>query len=121
MAAAITKPKPSANGKTSKEIEAAVAELSDAPREGDFRGTKLTLPPKLPATFALDMAEVQAGEGGADMGPTYRLIVGLIGTEQWRTVRDQIAKTGESMEELGEILKDLIEAITSPYGVGPGE
>lgn len=118
MAAAITKPKPSANGKTAKEI---VAELSDVPREGDFRGTKLTLPPKLPATFALDLAEVQAGEGGSDMGPTYRLIVGLIGAEQWRTVRDQIAQTGESMDGLGEILKDLIEAITAPYGMSPGE
>lgn len=119
MAAAITKPKPSANGKTAKEI-VALAELSNEPREGDFRGVKLTLPPVLPATFALDMAEVQAGSDG-DMGPVFRLIVGLIGTEQWRLVRDTIAKSGESMEGLGEILKDLVEAITKPYGMEPGE
>lgn len=120
MAVPITKPKPSANGKTAKEI-VALAELTNEPREGDFRGVKIALPPKLPATFALDMAEVQATQGGADMGPMYRLIVGLIGSEQWRAVRDSIATTGESMDDLGEILKDLVVAVTAPYGMEPGE
>jgi hypothetical protein len=106
---------------TRAQAQKAIAELSDRPREGNFRGLKLTLPSKLPATFALDMAEVQASEGGANMAPTYRLIVGLIGEEQWRAVRDLVADSGESMDEIGTILEQLIGACTEPYGVTPGE
>jgi hypothetical protein len=118
MTTAVKKP----NGApTRAQAQKAIAELSDRPREGNFRGLKLTLPSKLPATFALDMAEVQASEGGANMAPTYRLIVGLIGAEQWHAVRDHIAASGESMDEIGRILEQLIGACTEPYGVTPGE
>lgn len=116
---ATAKPK---NGRpTRAQAQKAIAELSDRPREGIFRGLTLTLPPKLPATFALDMAEVQAGEGGNNMAPTYRLIVGLIGEAQWQLVRENIAASGDSMDEIGTILEQLIGACTDPYGVTPGE
>lgn len=106
---------------TRTQAQKAIAELSDKPREGDFRGLKLTLPPKLPATFALDMAEVQASEGAMSMAPTYRLIAGLIGEAQWHAVRDHVAASGDSMDDIGEIIQQLIMACTEPYGVTPGE
>lgn len=106
---------------TRAQAQKAIAELSDRPREGDFRGLKLKLPPKLPATFALDMAEVQASEGSMSMAPTYRLVVGLIGEAQWHAVRDHVAASGDSMDGIGKIIEQLITACTEPYGVTPGE
>lgn len=117
-----TSAKKATNGPpTRAQAQKAIAELSDRPREGDFRGLKLRLPPKLPATFALDMAEVQASEGGSNMAPTYRLIVGLIGESQWHAVRDFVAQSGDTMDDIGKILEELIGACTEPYGVTPGE
>lgn len=119
MAAATKK---TANGAPTREqAQKAIAELGDKPREGDFRGLKLRLPPKLPATFALDMAELQALSDDTNLGPTYRLIVGVIGEEQWRAMRGVIAESGDSMDEIGLILEELLKALTEPYGVTPGE
>lgn len=111
-----------ANGKGAKAAaEAALAELENAPRLSTFRGVALTLPPKLPATFALDMAAVQASEGENNLGPIYNLLVGSLGVEQWGKVREKIAQDGDSMDDIGEILQELLEAITAPYNMEPGE
>lgn len=121
---AATKKAAPANGKaTSSAAVQAVAELSNDPRLGVFRGIALTLPPKLPATWALDMASVQAGAsaGSNDLGPTYQLFVGVLGVEQWIKVRNKIGEDGQGMDEIGEIFSELLEAITAPYGVTTGE
>ncbi|MES2867618.1 MAG: hypothetical protein V4703_12820 [Actinomycetota bacterium] len=111
-----------ANGKTpAKAAKAALAELADASRISHFRGVALMLPPKLPATFALDMAEVQASQGQQELGPTYTLLVGLLGRGQWRKVRDKIAEDGDSMEQIGDVLQEVFKAIMDPYDVTPGE
>lgn len=125
MAATKKAPTPApTNGKASSSAAAqAVAELSDDPRLGVFRGIALTLPPKLPATWALDMATVQAGAsaGSHDLGPTYRLFVGVLGVQQWIKVRNKIGEDGQGMDEIGEIFSELLGAITAPYGVSTGE
>lgn len=114
--------KPAANGRAPKKAaEAAIAELTDTPRLGVFRGITLTLPAKLPATFALDMAAVQASESKNDLGPIYTLIVGSVGPQQWAKVRDKIAADGDSTDAIGDILNELLAAITDPYNVEPGE
>lgn len=111
-----------ANGKaTSSAAVQAVAELSDHPRIGVFRGIALTLPPQLPATFALDMAEVQASQGGNDLAPTFRLIVGILGQAQWVTVRNKIGEDGQTMDDIGDVFSEILSAITDPFGVTPGE
>lgn len=116
---------PAANGKTSKpaatKAVAAVAELSDGPRLGIFRGIALTLPPQLPAAFAFDLAAIQAGGDATSLGHAYRLIVGQIGEEQWITIRDKIAADGDPMDRMGPILEEILNAITEPYGMEPGE
>ena len=98
----------------------AVAELADEPREGDFRGVTLTLPAKLPATFAMDLAEVQATRD-SDLGPTYRLIVGVIGPRQWGAIRDKLADDGDDMEALGEVFGEILTSVMAPYNTTPGE
>lgn len=121
MAATVKKAAPNGKAPSGSAAGKAVAELSDEPRIGAFRGVPLTLPAKLPATFALDMAEVQASEGGEDLGPTYRLIVGILGHAQWVAVRNVIGEAGDSMDQIGDIFAELLGAITEPYGVTPGE
>lgn len=122
MAAAPTARTKTSNGKGAKAAaEAALAELEDTPRISHFRGVALTLPPKLSATFALDMAEIQAGQGTNDLGGIYRLMVGLVGVDQWRAMREKILQDGDSMDEVGDLLSEMIQAVTEPYGVEPGE
>lgn len=118
------KPKPptATNGKPAKRAaEKAVAELADKPREGVFRGITLTLPPQLPAAFAFDLAAVQAAGDATSLAHAYRLIVGQIGETQWLTIRDKIAADGDPMDNMGPLLEEILDAITSPYGMEPGE
>jgi hypothetical protein len=120
MAAATAKKAP--NGvPTRAQAQKAIAELSSKPRKSDFRGLALTLPPILPATFGLDMAELQASEGHNNLGPMYRLVVGVIGEEQWQAVREHIADRADTMDDIGAIYEELLAACTEPYGVTPGE
>lgn len=83
-----------------------------------FHGLKLELPPELPGSFAFDFAEVsakeEAGENAA--GAAYRLVVDVIGEEQYRKVRDHIAKTGKP-----GTLVDLTVAIIRAFGLDEGE
>src|ERR687889_1501312 len=133
MAAAKMPTKATGNGKATipphvkqsmelRSAEIAAGEVVDAPRLTTFRGIALTLPPKMPATFALDMAEIQAQDTETvDLGATYRLLVGLIGHAQWRKVRDKIGEDGDSMDDLGAVLTEIMSAITGAYDAKPGE
>ena len=119
--------KAAGNGKPEKvpalrSAEIATGETKDTPRLTTFRGIALTLPPKMPAVFALDMAEIQAQDpDNVDLGSTYRLLVGLIGQDQWRKVRDKIGEDGDSMDDLGAVLTEIMGAITGAYDAEPGE
>lgn len=121
-APAKAKPPITANGKTPKRAaQKAVAELADEPRKGEFRGITLTLPPQLPAAFAFDLAAVQAAADTTSLAHAYRLIVGQIGETQWLTIRDKIAADGDPMDNMGPLLEEILNAITEPYGMEPGE
>lgn len=102
------------------EAQKAIADMRERDRVADFRGVKFTLPPKLPATFIFDVGEMQAGDG-TDFGAVHRLMVGLLGAEQWRNVRDKIAADGDAMDDMLSLMEELFDSVTKPYGVELGE
>jgi hypothetical protein len=127
MATAAKVAKAASNGKANeapklRSADVATGEVVDEPRSASFRGIELILPPKMPATFALDMAEIQAQDpDNVDLGSTYRLLVGLVGEQQWRRIRDKIGEDGDSMDDLGAVLTEIMGAITGAYDVESGE
>ncbi len=86
----------------------------------EWRGHKLTLPDRLPATVAFDLAELQE-PGNQSMSPMFRFLAGLIGTEQLALVRDQIAKDGDALDELEQILAELLDGVLGAFGMNLGE
>src|SRR4051812_6175469 len=94
----------------------AIAEMKDKPRTGDFRGVKLTLPAQLPATFIFDVAEMQADETGTDFAVVHRLMVSLLGDEQWRAMRRKIAEDGDSLDDITPLMEEMFGAVTDAYG-----
>lgn len=105
---------------TRAQAQKAIAELKDKPKTGEFRGVRFTLPPKLHASFLFDVGEMQAGDG-TDFSAVHRLMVGFLGVEQWRAVRDKIAQDGDGIDEAGELMEELFASITDPYGMAMGE
>ena len=103
------------------EAQKAIAEMKDTPPVGDFRGVKLTLPAKLPATFIFDVAEMQADEDGTDLAVMHRLMVGLLGDDQWRAVRRKVADDGDSLDDITPLMEEMFGAVTGAYGVELGE
>ncbi|MGZ6587106.1 MAG: hypothetical protein ACXVHX_22685 [Solirubrobacteraceae bacterium] len=97
----------------------AAAEVNDEPKVGLFRGVEFTLPPKLPATVALDIAEMQAG--GDNLGSLWRLMSGVLGTGQMRRLRDKVEEDGDSFDEIEPLFNEFIALIVGPYGLTPGE
>jgi len=120
MAAATRKP---ANGRAPKRAaEVAVAEIANTPIYGMFRGITITLPGRLPATFTLDLAEVQGKQN--DLGPAYRLLVSILGEGQWSELRDKVAAddTGDGEAEgFAGVLGELIASVVGAYNMEPGE
>jgi hypothetical protein len=99
---------------------AAKAEVAPQPKTADFRGVSIPLPPSLPGTFAMDLAEMEA-TGDQQVGTLYTLVVGIVGTDGWRLLRDKIAEDGDGIDDMGQVIAELIDAITAPYGVESGE
>jgi hypothetical protein len=113
--------KPAAAKKsTAKAAQVAAAEITDlGPRFGTFRGEALTLPrPELPATFAMDLAEMQASR---NIGILYTLVVDLAGADGWRRIRAKVAKDGDSLDDFDGTVKDIISAVSDPYEVDEGK
>jgi hypothetical protein len=113
------------NGATPKRVsraaaEKAVAEIKNGPQHSDFRGIRLTLPPTLPASFAFDALEIEEA-GGMELKDIRRLLVGLLGEDQWRTIREKITADGDPIDDVGKIMEELLDAMLSPYGVSLGE
>lgn len=104
------------------EAAKAVAEIKnpDKPRVGTFRGIELTLPPVLPASFAFDCMEIDES-GRSTLTDVRAIIVGLVGVDQWRQIREKIKADGDPMESVDPILEELIDSVTAPYGLNLGE
>ncbi len=105
---------------TRAEAEKAVAEIKDGPKAGDFRGIALTLPPVLPASFAFDALEIEVS-GGMALKDVRSVLVGLVGEDQWRAIREKIAADGDPIDDLSRIMEELVSALFEPYGVTLGE
>ncbi len=105
---------------TRAEAAKAIVEIKAERKRGTFRGITLDLPPVLPASFAFDAIEIEAS-GGMELGDVRRLLVSLIGTDQWRTLRDKIAADGDPIDDVGPIMEELLKALFDPYGVSLGE
>lgn len=88
-------------------------------RQIDFQGLKLTIPPKLPASFAYRFAKITGLEerGENATGETYNLLVKVIGEEQFEAVMEHVDSNGA--EDSGPI--DLIVALIQEYGSTPGK
>lgn len=101
--------------------KAAVAELTDQPIVVSFRDSvDITLPPKLPATFTLDLAEAQSMPN--NLGCIYRLIVSIVGQEQWLLLRNKVAEDAtEAAEDDGGALGEMMSFVIGAYNVEPGE
>lgn len=74
----------------------------------------------LPASFAFDAIEMEAN-GGAELGDVRRIVVGVVGVDQWKAIRDKIAADGDSMGEIGSLMEELFEVVFTPYGLDLGE
>jgi hypothetical protein len=92
----------------------------DKPRTGTFRGIALTLPPVLPASFAFDAMEIGEGDGST-LTDIRGLVVGLVGLDQWRLIREKIKADGDPIEQVDPILEELIDSVTAPYGLDLGK
>jgi hypothetical protein len=101
----------------SRKTKAAAAKAETEPTERtiEWEGLTLTLPALLPETIFLDLALVQRGD---DPTSTFEMLVGMIGTEQFRLVRNKM----ETDDKVGlSNVADLVAAIFEEYGTSEGE
>lgn len=105
-----------------KKKAAASAAAKVKPVVGDFRGIELSLPPKLPGVLALDLAELSNSEGdvSAQLGILWRTLKAVLGDDLYK-VRDKFAEDGDGFEDLGSFIEEVVESITKPYSLTPGE
>jgi hypothetical protein len=91
----------------------------DGPRFGVFRGAALTLPlPVIPATFAMDVAEMQATRNA---GMLYSIVVNLAGADGWAKIRAKVAEDGDSLDDWEGTVIEIIGSVTDPYEVDEGK
>ncbi len=84
-----------------------------------FRGVPITLPlAKLPGTFALDLAEMQATQNA---GLLYSIVVEIAGTDGWAAIRAKVAQDGDSLDDFEGAVSQILSAITDPYEVEEGK
>lgn len=98
----------------------AAAETQDTgPRTIDFRGLALTLPDTPSAALLLDLGELEDGDPG--LGVIRRILIGLIGEQQLRQVRDKIVADEVPLADGETVLMDLLSAAMNAYGSSLGE
>lgn len=100
---------------------AAVAEVKNEPIKSDFRGVEITLPPKIPAVLALDLAEMRSTDDDMEaLGVLWRILHTVLGDDVVK-VRNKVADGDDGLEDLGSLMEELLTAITAPYSMTPGE
>ena len=119
--ATTTKPaarNPAAKRKPAAKSTAARKEAAGEQPVADFHGLKITLPAKLPASFALRLGKLQRTPEEEGAGAMYGFLADLIGEQQLDAVMDKMDETGE---DFNDSFNDLLTALTAPYGAKPGE
>jgi hypothetical protein len=103
------------------EPEAAQDEVLEEkkPKTVDFRGLTLELPDTLPGTVALDYAEIE--DGRKQVSPVVNLIRSIIGHDQYGDVYDKIRDDAVTVDDVGDVLRDLMEDLFGAYGTAEGE
>lgn len=109
---------PAAKSKAAASSKAAAAQAEKAEKQVEFCGVTLTLPPKLPNSFGLRLAQiVGADDGVATARGVYRLLVPKYVSEE--TYEEIIDAVDEAGDETG--LEDLMTAVVGAYGLESGE
>jgi hypothetical protein len=74
-----------------------------------FRSLTLTLPPSPPGVILLDLAQLERGADG--LFPALRLLLSVLGNEQWTQVRDLIADADDEViaKAVGDLLRDVLK------------
>lgn len=98
---------------------AAASQEAGGERTVAWRTITLTLPATLPGTLMFDLAEVEQSPNA--FGPLIATIESMVGPEQLRQVRDLIAAEQIGMDQVGDVLKDLVQTVFGAYGMTEGE
>lgn len=86
----------------------------------EFRGLKLTLPPKISGTLLWDFNDLFSGNERS-LGGFVGLLGSLVGEEQNLEIRNKVREDGLDLDETLEALEDLLEKIFEASGVSLGE
>lgn len=111
-------PKKGAAAAARDEAKEEAEKVEDEPTTIEVRGLTLTLPDKLPATFAFDVAEMQEA---ATVFAVIRLLTTFLGGEQVVAMRSMIARGEVSDDDLEDFLTEVLEAILAEFGLSLGE
>lgn len=93
---------------------AARSEAKGEAKTATFRDLTLSLPPTLPASVAFDFMG-----GDDDPSMPFRVMRDVLGDDQYQQVRDAV--TGDSIDNLGEIVSDLLNSVLEQYGLSAGK
>lgn len=96
---------------------AEVTEGAETPRKVTWHSVELVLPVKLPLAVAFDLAEADE----LTQTTLMRVTKSILGTGQYRAVRNQIADEGIPMEDGEDVLVDLFQVVLGHYGISVGE
>jgi len=103
-----------------KKGAAARAEKKGESKTVDFRGAKLTVPPKLSGTLLWDFKTLMEGDEQS-LGGIIDFLESLVGAEQSRVVRSKVRDDDLDIEETFVALEDLMQRVFEESGLSQGE
>lgn len=103
----------------SKSKGAAARAEKNGRREMDFEGLKVSLPPKLPASFSYRFSKIAAMEERDEMtaAEAYNLVERIVGAEQLDVIADHV----DTLDRDDVGLVPFLFRIVGEYGNEPGE
>jgi hypothetical protein len=96
---------------------AARGEQGSADKTFTWRTLDFTLPPRLPASIAFDMVEIETGS----LGALFRFLKGLLGPDQLEAIRNKLDADDVPLDDLETVLSEIMNAALDPYGLSLGE